>query len=146
MSGVSTAQLDSAMRAAGNSRVAITTAPVVTQSFASSDKALGTVDYGSGSTKQSPAILIGAIPRVPYPQNLRAKGRETGGEVLVEFVVDTLGQPNMGSVNVVHSDHELFTAAVRRVIPSMRFVPAQNLGKKAPGEVQIPFYFAVARK
>lgn len=146
MSGVSTAQLDSAMRAAGSSRVAITTAPVVTQSFASSDKALGTVDYGSGNTKQSPAILIGAIPRVPYPQNLRAKGRETGGEVLVEFVVDTLGQPDMGSVSVVHSDHELFTAAVRRVIPSMRFVAAQNLGKKAPGKVQIPFYFAVARK
>ncbi len=146
MSGVSTAQLDSAMRAAGSSRVAITTAPVVTQSFASSNQSLGTVDYGSGSTKQSPAILIGAVPRVPYPQNLRAKGRETGGEVLVEFVVDTLGQPDMGSVNVVHSDHELFTAAVRRVIPSMRFVPAQNLGKKAPGKVQIPFYFAVARK
>jgi TonB family protein len=144
LSGLSTAKLDSAMRSANGSRATIA-APVVRPSFASTDKALGTVDYSESGSKQSPAILIGAVPRIPYPQNLRARGRETGGEVLVEFSVDTLGRPEMTSVNVVHSDHDLLTAAVRKVIPSMRFVPAQNLGKKVNGKVQVPFYFSVTK-
>ena len=144
LSGLSTAQLDSAMRSANGARAAIA-APVARPSFTSNDKSLGTVDYRESTSKQSPAILIGAVPRIPYPQNLRARGRETGGEVLVEFSVDTLGRPDMTSMNVVHSDHDLLTAAVRKVIPSMRFVPAQNLGKKVTGKVQVPFYFSVAK-
>jgi TonB family protein len=65
------------------------------------------------------------------------------GGVLVQFSVDTTGRPDMSSLTILQSDHELFTAAVRRAIPSMRFVPAQENGRRSRATVTKQFRFAV---
>jgi TonB family protein len=58
-------------------------------------------------------------PAPRYPDRLRADGIEGG--VIVEFTVDARGIPDSSTVRAVESTHELFTAAVRSVVPSWRF-------------------------
>ena len=136
---VSSALLDSTMRAA-QTRVSI--GPSVEKPGFSTS--LGAVDFSQRSTNQ-PAVVIGDIPRIPYPQTLRVKGREKSGEVLAEFSVDTLGKPIMSTLRIVRSDHELLTGAVYRAIPTMRFIPAMEGGRKTVGSVQIPFQFTIGK-
>jgi hypothetical protein len=44
----------------------------------------------------------------------------------MRFRVDEHGRIDMSSVKVVKSDHELFTLAVRNVLPRFRFEPARS--------------------
>ena len=141
LTGISSAQLDAAMSAAAPERVSLGT-PIEKPGFGGR---IGAVDYSERATTKPP-LLIGAIPKIPYPQALRVTGRETGGEVVVEFTVDTLGVPNLSTLRFVRSDHELLAAAVSRAIPAMRFVPAVSNGKKAVAKVQLPFTFAPGRE
>lgn len=78
-----------------------------------------------------------------YPDILRSAGVE--GEVLAQFVVDTTGRVEIGSFKVLRSSHELFEAAVRIALPSMRFLPAEVGGRKVRQLVQQPFVFALSR-
>jgi TonB family protein len=67
------------------------------------------------------------------------------GEVRVRFSVDTQGQPVMSTFAVVRSPNPLLTAAVRKVIPSMHFVPASTGGsdpKPIADVVETSFRFA----
>ena len=142
--GVATAQLDAAMRAAGGSAAPVgngLTRPSVTFSTG----LLEQPGAALATTKESQPQLIGAMPRIAYPASLLAKGREVQGQVLVEFSVDTLGRPDMSTLSVLQSDHELFTAAVRKAIPSMRFVPAIENGRKTRALVNKQFRFALDR-
>jgi TonB family protein len=75
-----------------------------------------------------------------YPAALRAQG--VSGQVIAQFVVDTLGVPTVSTYKVLRSDHELFTAAVRDAIAVMRFSPAQVGGRKVKQLVQQPFVFS----
>ena len=78
--------------------------------------------------------------RVPaYPEALRAAG--IAGTVIVEFVVDTLGRIEAGSVRTLQADHDLFTSAVDRVMSSLRFIPAEATGRKVRQLVRLPFRF-----
>ena len=138
--GISTSQLDSAIPVAAPGHVSISPS-VATPGFETS---LGAVDYTDRAANKPP-LVIGVIPRIPYPRSLRVTGRETGGEVVVEFVVDTLGVPVMSTLRIVRSDHEQLSAAVNKVIPAMRFVPATSSGRKMAAKVQIPFAFAVGK-
>jgi protein TonB len=96
---------------------------------------------GATANTTQPARLIGAVPVARYPQSLRQSGVQ--GEVRVSFEVDTLGRPDMRSLVVLKSEHELFTRSVRNAIPEMRFVPAEIGGKKARWLVRMPFVFTV---
>jgi protein TonB len=51
----------------------------------------------------------------------------------------------MRSLEILKSDHELFTAAVRNALPNMRFFPAEVGGKKVRQVVQMPFQFSLTR-
>ena len=91
---------------------------------------------------EKPALaLAGAIPS--YPDMLRASGIE--GEVVVQFVVDTLGRVEAGSLRVVSATHVLFAQSVERVLPRLRFVPAEAAGRRVRQLVQQPFQFAMTR-
>lgn len=57
-----------------------------------------------------------------YPRVLRAAGVE--GEVLLEFVVDTLGVVEPGSINVLRATHAGFAESARRWAAGARFSPA----------------------
>ena len=82
-----------------------------------------------------------AMPR--YPNLLRQAAVE--GEVLAQFVVDTTGRAEIGSLKILKSSHELFTESVRTALPQMRFVPADVGGKKVKQLVQEPFSFSMSR-
>ena len=77
-----------------------------------------------------------------YPDILREAGVE--GEVLVSFVVDETGAADPASFKVIRSTHELFSTAVRKALPEMRFTPAEIGGKKVRQVVQAPFSFSLA--
>jgi len=90
------------------------------------------------------ARLIGELPTPVVPPQVA----DVEGEVRVRFNVDTLGRPMIGTFSVVSSPNPLLTAAVRKVIPGMRFEPARTGGSeaKAIGDVvQIGFQFARSR-
>jgi protein TonB len=86
-------------------------------------------------------VLSTGKPR--YPETLRQSG--IAGEVLVQFVVDTLGRVDMNSVKILKSTHDLFTAAVRSALPQFRFKPAEVNGKRTAAMAQMPFDFQLNR-
>lgn len=78
-----------------------------------------------------------------YPGQLRTAHIE--GTVLVKFIVDTTGYADLRSFEVIKSDHEQFTAAVREGLPDMRFSPARVGGRPVKQLVQMPFSFSLVR-
>ena len=78
-----------------------------------------------------------------YPNQLRAANIE--GQVVAKFVVDTTGRADMRTFEVIKSDHDAFTAAVRNSLPNMRFFPAEVGGRKVKQLVQMPFMFSLVR-
>ena len=90
------------------------------------------------------ARLIGELPTPKVPTQVM----DVEGEVRVRFNVDSLGRPVLESFAVVSSPNPLLTAAVRKVIPGMRFDPARTAGPNARSigdVVQIGFQFARSR-
>jgi TonB family protein len=69
----------------------------------------------------APPVLISA-PTPRFPDELRAHPIE--GEVIVQFRVTEKGRVDVSSMQVLQSPHELFTEAVRSVLPRFRFEPA----------------------
>src|SRR6476661_325270 len=82
-------------------------------------------------------------PQPRYPDMLKSANIE--GEVLAQFVVDTTGRADMSTFKVLKSSHELFTQAVKNVLPNMRFYPAEIGGRKVKQMVQQPFTFALTK-
>jgi len=76
---------------------------------------------------------------VAYPPALRASG--TGGRVIAEFVVDTLGRVEESHFGIVSSTDPLFSAAVRESASSARFSPAVRGGHRVRQLVRQPFDF-----
>lgn len=86
-----------------------------------------------------PARLInGVVPT--YPPALLAAHVE--GSVLVQFVIDTAGVPDRGTFKVLMSSNDLFSEAVRKALPLMRFKPATIGERRVQHVVQMPFTFA----
>jgi protein TonB len=76
-----------------------------------------------------------------YPEGLRNAGVD--GSVSVSFVVDTTGRADMSTLKILKSTHALFTAAVKKALPAMRFFPAEAGGKKVRQLVLMPFEFKI---
>jgi protein TonB len=91
--------------------------------------------------KQVAATPGNSAPR--YPDMLRSANVE--GEVLAQFVVDTTGRADMKEFKVLKSTHDMFTAAVRAVLPIMKFYPAEVGGRKVKQLVQMPFQFNLSK-
>ena len=78
-----------------------------------------------------------------YPDMLRQAGVE--GEVLAQFVVDTTGRAEAGSLKILKSSHDLFIQSVKNALPQMRFIPAEVGGRKVKQLVQQPFTFSISK-
>ena len=76
-----------------------------------------------------------------YPADLLAIG--TQGQVEASYVVDTDGQVDTTTVQVVYSDDPRFTASVRTALGLMRFRPAKRSGKTVRQLVQQKFRFKI---
>ena len=90
---------------------------------------------------EKPATQIPGYGAPSYPSTLQAQGIE--GQVIAQFVVNAEGVVEPETFKVLESDHELFTAAVRRAMPEMRFEPAEVGGRRVKQLIQQPFVFAV---
>jgi len=91
---------------------------------------------------RTPARQAPGSPAPKYPPTLKMQGIE--GEVLVQFVVDTLGMPLIESFRVLRFTDSLFANAVRDALPDMRFTSAELEGHKVRQLVQQPFVFAIS--
>lgn len=102
-------------------------APGVGQGFSKQFWTSG-VDKRSSESATGPtsARLLGTMPEPTYPVFLRKNNVE--GEVVVQFVVDETGKPDMSTLEVVRSPHDAMTASVRKVIEQIRFEPARTGG------------------
>jgi TonB family protein len=66
-------------------------------------------------------VVFQPAPR--YPTALAAAGIE--GKVAVEFVIDTAGKVEGGSIRVLQSSHQAFEAAAREAVTGAMFRPAR---------------------
>jgi TonB family protein len=95
----------------------------------------------------TPAKIIGRPPAPRFPEALLRTGPREG-LVVVRFMVDEFGRVDVASMIVERSDHELFTAAVRDILPSFRFEPARTHApesKPVTGWVSVPFRFTTKK-
>jgi len=76
-----------------------------------------------------------------YPEELMLRG--TQGQVEATYVVDTLGRVDTNTIEVLRSDHPLFTESVRTALADTRFRPAKRAGRAVRQLVQQRFSFRV---
>ena len=94
------------------------------------------------------AEVVDRVPRIlgnpqppRYPDALRQSG--STGQVIVRFVVDTLGRAELGDLVVVEATHPLFASAVKSALLGYRFTPGEAAGRKVRTLVQVPFSFTL---
>jgi len=92
---------------------------------------------------EKPAEMLQDSPKPKYPSVLESSG--IAGEVQAQFVVKNDGRADMDTFKVLKSTNELFTQAVKNVLPRMHFSPAMIGGKPVNQLVQQSFQFAVPR-
>jgi TonB family protein len=88
-------------------------------------------------------VAIAGTVRPHYPDFLRSSG--TQGQVIAQFVVNEAGRADPNTFRVVSSTHKLFSDAVSRALPQMRFTPAKIRGKPVSQLVQQLFVFKLER-
>lgn len=88
-------------------------------------------------------VAIAGTVRPRYPEMLRSSGTE--GQVIAQFVVNEKGRADRKTFRVVSSTHTLFSDAVERAMPQMRFKAAMIGGKPVSQLVQQLFVFKLDR-
>ena len=92
----------------------------------------------------TPVMPKAGNPSPSYPEDMKAAGRT--GEVQVRYVVGRDGAVERGSIEVLSSTDEAFTASVLAVLPDMKYEAAtDSAGRPVRQLVQQPFNFALAR-
>jgi outer membrane biosynthesis protein TonB len=86
-----------------------------------------------------PAFQRDGNPAPKYPESLESSRVE--GEVLVQFVVDTLGRVDTETFKVLHASNKLFAVEILKVLPRYRYFAAEAGGKKVKQYVQSLFSF-----
>ena len=87
----------------------------------------------------TPASLIAGSAVPQYPDSLRREGVD--GRVVVELVVNTDGNLDTASVNLVSSTHQLFTEAVQQSLATAKFRVATVRSRPVRQVLQVPFVF-----
>jgi protein TonB len=112
-------------------------------SGARSDVAVQAGDDWTGETVDRVVVLLPGSGAPRYPDGLRAAGIE--GDVMAQFVVDTMGRVDVTTLRILQSTHAQFDDAVRAALHRLRFLPAEARGRKVRQLVQQPFRFGLDR-
>jgi protein TonB len=99
--------------------------------------------YMEAVVEERPERLDGTCSNLRYPPVLQTAGIE--GRVLIEFIIDTTGRAERGSMRVVSSAHQLFEGPAREVVSSCRYRPGRISGRAVRTRVQIPINFTIQR-
>jgi TonB family protein len=96
--------------------------------------------YGQGdSLTQKPALL--SAPTIQYPEDLRRNHIQ--GRVLVQMILDTLGQVERGSIQFATTPDPGFLMPVQQYLTFARFRPARRNGRLVRSIVQMPIDFRI---
>ena len=106
------------------------------------ERAKGMTVYGVDEVDFPAASLEGKSLRPDFPDSLLRAG--STGEVIVEFVIDTLGIPVPGTSAILASTHPALSAAVLAAVPAVRYSPALKGGTRVRQLVQVPIMFRIA--
>ena len=82
-------------------------------------------------------------PTPRYPETLRDAGIEA--EVVVEFVVDTMGRADLGSMRVVSTSADGFVVSIRDALAATRYHPALVGGRRVRQLVRQGFVFSLTQ-
>jgi protein TonB len=97
-------------------------------------------DAGMENARFSPAEMRNQ-PRFIYPKVQLEAGIE--GQVVIQFIVDTLGQVEPASIEVLSSNLEVFSTAASEGILSARFAPAHYGGSPVRQRTRMPVSFTI---
>jgi TonB family protein len=94
--------------------------------------------YTADQVEDAARVTEGSV--VPqYPDSLWRAG--VPGRVVVEFIVDTAGAVEPGSLRIVSATHPYFAGAVKSALDEGAFRSAFLRGKPVRQIVQLPFVF-----
>jgi TonB family protein len=99
------------------------------------------VDPSSADMDKPASVERSPLPLVP-PSALKER---RDGAVLMSFVVDTTGTIDLRTVRTHFASAPDFRAAVRAILPAIRFAPAEKGGQKVRSRVVMPYHFDVSR-
>ncbi len=77
----------------------------------------------------------------PYPPTMLEQRKE--GQVIVQYVIDSTGRADLGSVTIMESSHPEFATSVKVTLPHMRFRPAKIGPRRVNQLVQQLFSFKI---
>ena len=127
-----------------NRRLAgISTPPGVGPGTGGSPNVAGSDQPLSAHVVEKAILAIPGTSTPRYPSMLQSAGVE--GDVRAQFVVDTLGRVEPGSVKILETTHDLFGAAVRDALMRARFAPAEAGGRKVRQLAEQIFTFRITR-
>jgi protein TonB len=93
--------------------------------------------YSIDVLEELPERIGGSAPR--YPDILRNAG--IAGQVTIEFVIDTAGRVEAGSMKILASTNELFSQAARAAVSTWLFRPGRIEERAVRSRVQVPLNF-----
>lgn len=92
-------------------------------------------------TQEKPALVSGPPP--VYPEILRQDSVE--GDVWLQVIVDTTGQPEPRTLKILMAEDSLFGVEASRIVLGSRFKPARVDGKAVRVLVLLPVKFTLRR-
>jgi protein TonB len=98
----------------------------------------GADDLSSAPKLVSPAAAARLLAR-SFPDDLRRSG--TGGTVQLQFVINTNGKVDPGSIEVISAPAPALGTAARTVAERMEFVPGKKDGSAVRARVQLPLVY-----
>jgi protein TonB len=97
--------------------------------------------YMEAVVEERPELVQGTCVLPVYPEMLRQAGID--GRVLLEFVIDTLGRAERGSIRTISTSHPLFEGPAKSSVQTCRFRPGKIQGRSVRVRVQQPINFAI---
>jgi protein TonB len=97
----------------------------------------------SAFTVDVPVEIIAGQRPPRYPLVLERAG--VAGDVVAQFVVDTAGRVERGSVTILQASHTEFAHSVRERLVQLRFIPARAQGRVVRQLVEQRFAFEIRR-
>lgn len=99
--------------------------------------------YMEAVVEERPERIDGTCSQLRYPAILQQASMQ--GRVMIEFIIDTLGRAERGSLRVVSSFHPLAETPAKETVQSCRYRPGRIQGRAVRVRVQIPINFQIGQ-